>query len=217
MENASKALIIAGNVLISLLVITVFVFGFTNLREYMSSKQDLEYIEQATDFNKQFDEYNRKGIYGSEFFTLVNLVENYNKKYLQSDGYTKLDIQVTFKKSADVVPFDINGTKIIKKDQTYNAEGISKILDDLEDGIKDSGNIVVGRYKVKDLAGKRTNELLVLLNNDQTLVDNCVSLCNTYSEYKSALSTLKGYTFDVKKFSYDRTNGRLYLMEFEKN
>ena len=213
MENASKALIIAGGVLISLLVISLLVFGFTNLKDYMSSKQSVDYTEQISEFNRQFDAYN-KDIYGSELLSLANKVEDYNKKYRTEDGYTKLEIQVTFLTDESITPFNF-GSKIIEKGKKYKAEDINDIVEDIEDNIKELGKLQYGTYKVKDIAGKRTNELEKLVGKEK--LEECVNNINNYSRYKSALSTLKGYKFNVGEFKYNTTNGRIELMTFTKN
>ena len=53
MENASKALIMAGGVLIALLVIGLLVFFYNNLSGLQSIEQSNDDVEAITEFNKK--------------------------------------------------------------------------------------------------------------------------------------------------------------------
>lgn len=90
MENAAKALQMAAGVLISVMVLTLVVIGYNNLSATKRIEQDIEGREQAVNFNKQFDSYNKK-LYGSELIALANLIEDYNKRYPVSEGYYQID------------------------------------------------------------------------------------------------------------------------------
>ena len=71
MENASKALIMAGGIFIALLVITLLVFFYNNIVTVQNADEEAEIIEQAAEFNKQYDVYNRNNLYGSEILSLA--------------------------------------------------------------------------------------------------------------------------------------------------
>ena len=72
MENAAKALQLAGGILITLLVITALVYGYSRLSEVKQIEQDNERDQQSADFNLQYEVYNRAGVYGSEILSLAN-------------------------------------------------------------------------------------------------------------------------------------------------
>lgn len=99
MENASKALIMAGSILLALLVIGALIFMF---REVGSNRQsDQEEVKQAqiNEFNKSYLSY-EKTLYGSELLSLVNKMEDYNKKENQeNNGYTPMEITITIKQA----------------------------------------------------------------------------------------------------------------------
>ena len=75
MENASKALIMAGSVLIAIVVISLLVIFFGNLRGLQNTTQSVEQVEQATEFNKQYDAYARD-VYGSELLSIANKIND---------------------------------------------------------------------------------------------------------------------------------------------
>ena len=71
MENASKALIMAGSVLIAILVIGMLVLGYRNLSSLEQQKEDSE-SDSTLNYMVKFEQFNRK-LYGSELITLANL------------------------------------------------------------------------------------------------------------------------------------------------
>ena len=82
MENASKALIMAGAVLLGVLILTVTVALFRSLGS--SSAVIMEEIENAriAEFNNQFLKYYglEEGITAHDIVTIINLANDYNKK-----------------------------------------------------------------------------------------------------------------------------------------
>lgn len=80
MENASKALIMAGSVLIALLVVGALVLMFSNLTSYQNSNEKATKDEQITKFNQEYSTYNRKDVRGNELYSLINRVVDYNRR-----------------------------------------------------------------------------------------------------------------------------------------
>ena len=60
MENASKALIIAGGFLIAILVISLLVTGWNKLTYFSKTQEEIQTVEQIIEFNKEFESYNMK-------------------------------------------------------------------------------------------------------------------------------------------------------------
>ena len=80
MENASKALIIAGSLLISLVIAGALVLMFTNLSTYQDSNIQTSRESQIQLFNQDFLSYNRKNVRGNDILTLINKVVDYNER-----------------------------------------------------------------------------------------------------------------------------------------
>ena len=80
MENASKALIMAGSVLIALMIIGALVLMFGNLTSYQKTDTSSTRTAQITEFNNQFETYNRDDVRGSELYSLLNRVIDYNRR-----------------------------------------------------------------------------------------------------------------------------------------
>lgn len=98
MENATKALTMAGGILIAMLVVSLVTFGITRLNSYQETKDSSKKVEQITEYNKRFETYNKKVIKGYEIVSLANLVENTNNQYGDTIyRYTPLKAYISFK------------------------------------------------------------------------------------------------------------------------
>lgn len=80
MENASKALIMAASVLISLVIIGALVLMFNNLTTYQKTETEDARDAQVVEFNNQYETYNRKNVRGSDLYSLLNKVVDYNRR-----------------------------------------------------------------------------------------------------------------------------------------
>lgn len=76
MENASKALLIAGGVLIAILIIGLLVNSFTSISSIQQTKLSEEEQEKLVKFNEQYTKYLGQYVYGTEVVTLRNKYEN---------------------------------------------------------------------------------------------------------------------------------------------
>ena len=94
MENATKALQMAAGVLVSIMILGLVVYGYNSLSATRKVEQDVIRQEQAVNFNKSFEGYNKDTLRGSELISLANKVEDYNARYLSTDGYTKIELTV---------------------------------------------------------------------------------------------------------------------------
>lgn len=94
MENATKALIIAGGMLIAMLIVGLLVFGYTQLRQYQQTAYDEESTRKLADFNERFEAYNRTTVRGYQIISLGNLVYDTNIRYADYQGYEDVAVQV---------------------------------------------------------------------------------------------------------------------------
>ena len=99
MENASKALLIAGGVLIALIIITMFLLMSNRLSNIQKEQQEMEKTKQLAAFNAEYEAFDRKVMYGVDVITLINKVAENNKKYAGNTYYqiiiTLNNIQIT--------------------------------------------------------------------------------------------------------------------------
>lgn len=124
MENASKALIIAGAILLSILIIGLGMAVFNNAKEALSGA-NLDKEKIAT-INAQYEAYIGENIKGSQVKTLCNLVRDNNLTADQSETFT-----ITINSVTEAT--DINKLKnTIANGKTYTVEatyGSNKLIE----------------------------------------------------------------------------------------
>ena len=150
MENASKALLIAGGVLIGILVVSVLVFAFNQMSEYQSSSSDLEKSNQLSQFNAQFVQYAKPNLKGTELITLLNRVVDFNNKTIGAgtiDYAENITVNVSMTNSSGedfntkhsaskLLPTSLGYPNFEVKNATSN---LMKIIEEMREGESDLG------------------------------------------------------------------------------
>lgn len=80
MENASKALLMAGGVLLTILVVSLLMYAISMYSDYQQNQIRLAEIEDTAKFNQQFTNYERDDVLGYEVLSLANKVMDYNNR-----------------------------------------------------------------------------------------------------------------------------------------
>lgn len=81
MENASKALLMAGGILLGVLILSGLVLMWTKISELQASQSEATKEEQIIKFNQEFETYvSEEEISGVDLISLLNKIESYNKK-----------------------------------------------------------------------------------------------------------------------------------------
>ena len=80
MENASKALLIAGGILIAVIIISLLVVMFTQIGDYQKSQSSGSKESQLAEFNRDFERYTEDEIRGVDLVSLINKIHDYNTK-----------------------------------------------------------------------------------------------------------------------------------------
>ena len=144
MENASKALIMAGGILIALMTIGALIFMFDSISGVENQKSQNAEIEAVLEFNKQFEEFDTAGLRGSDMITVMNKIINYNRKVrADQEGYNYIEISITFKQNfADI---SANTTKTLVFNENDNNEET------------DHGNELYAKYR--EWFGKTSKEM----------------------------------------------------------
>lgn len=72
MENASKALLMAGGILIAIIIIALLVKSFSSVSSFQKAKLTEEEQAQIIAFNEKYTKYVGQYVYGTEVLTLIN-------------------------------------------------------------------------------------------------------------------------------------------------
>ena len=81
MENATKALSIAGAILITIIIIALGVQVYNGIKELPMSEEERLEAEEIEKFNSKFNIYNNKSLYKAEFKSVINKIIDNNKTY----------------------------------------------------------------------------------------------------------------------------------------
>ena len=243
MENASKALMIAGGVLVAILLISLIVFYRSQISGLMEAKDSVQEFEQISEFNKQFDVYYRDKVYGSEILSLVNKINDYNDKYYKTGNYVPLRIQIQLKNTYYLTKLQggTEKTEVLFQPKTY-IEGytdskakkteISTPIKKLENAektastiqtytVKENGKTSKIQTSIASLSGYRDNEITQMFSYNQTLWNSIKSQISVYRKNHTVLVTFKEKVFRADKFEYDTANGtesgRIKSMSFVQN
>lgn len=122
MENASKALIIAGSILISIIIISLGVVVFQRMSGSVSDNANLDQQERAS-FNAKITPYIGENISGSQVNALIQTARAINNKSI-NDGDNVKRIEIKNSSGYLLTKDNDNGTpKNVKTGTYYKVEG----------------------------------------------------------------------------------------------
>lgn len=124
MENASKALLMAGGIIIAVLTIALVVMVFNSSSEYYKAQDNVEAVEQIAAFNQEYESYNKKLLRGTDVISVCNKAISNNKKY---SDIPENQINVRFKLVEDLM------NKTFVKDREYSKDDLSTLKKKTED------------------------------------------------------------------------------------
>ena len=82
MDNAAKALQIAGAVLLAVIILSLITYSFRQFGKMPQSQDEQMSTEQLAKFNQEFEVYKKSKMYGVDVISCLNKVQNYNDKYV---------------------------------------------------------------------------------------------------------------------------------------
>lgn len=195
MENASKALLIAGTILISILIIGIFVYVFRaggSLGEAYDKKQTAEQLEL---YNSKFEAYLGRDCTIMDMISLCNLAYNVN----ESSNYDSQD-SIELKVYAGKKIFNIS-----KEPPQRDNEG--KIIDATH---LNRNQVFVGesmgtKISIYDLTTKTLKELGIDSTEDKL----------TETRLSEQNGTIYKYLFENTEIKYEHNNGKVSSMKFQ--
>lgn len=114
MENASKALIMAGEILIGILILGLLVYGYNNWSYFSDEQEKSKEIKQLAAFNREYESYNRRLLRGVEVISLMNKAISNNEKYKDNLGYYGIDITFEMVEAVSYKKEDITENRFYK-------------------------------------------------------------------------------------------------------
>lgn len=206
MDNAPKALLMAGGMLMAIIVITIFLIMYNNvikIEEINKSQNEEEIIKK---FNEPFLSYSKNVMYGSDIISVINLAENSNLKYGAKSPTDEFYVDISFKLERSL--YSIKDTYIINNDGRYvksgNQEQTEVIAGGKEYSISKDWNTVIYPKLMKELGKK-----------EQVIVDQKKdgAVLKSYAIVNNVIYELKRKTFACTEVKNDG-NGRIISMKF---
>lgn len=245
MENASKALIMAGGMMLAILIVGLLLYAWGLFSEYQSSQDSLADIEDTAKFNEQFSNYDRDNVRGYELLSLVNKVIDYNyRKSNATDAkndekFTPITLKIN-------LGSDKNRKKLAKdeelrlfKEKTYTQSDATNKFQSIMEKAKEIEELYGGSDQATKIAkgidsifisseqgeqgAQKLNEAINKFNacSTKTKVATQSELndqkINAYTYYE--FMQFKSAKFDSEPASikYDANTGRITQMEFTFN
>ena len=78
MDNAVKALEIAGGILIVILVISLFIYMFAQVGYNQAMQNSNIETQKLLQFNKKYEAYNKNLLYGTDVLSVINMARSNN-------------------------------------------------------------------------------------------------------------------------------------------
>lgn len=184
MENASKALIMAGSVLIALMIIGALLLMFNNLTSYQDTDIQGTREAQIVAFNNQYTTYDRNNVRGSDIYSLLNKVIDYNRrKSTEGTGndqgqyvqYEPMSITIKMDKTKLAAP---DGKNILFTENEYT---VNKNKNKFEEDITREVRDIETKYGKDSLAKLTTGLTKIFIDSTSSETKKKEAIINYYN------------------------------------
>ena len=214
MENASKALLMTGGILIGIILLTLGVYLYGIMRDAEQTRATILSEEQLVKYNQEYTSYDKGAMYGTDVISVLNKAINNNKTY-EDDESMWIDVKFrllddvstvtnvyTWNKNTKKYVLNNNETKKIKSTYGFNKDtdyyllkNLNEISSFLSEGVKETSN------KKEDLSAT---------DNIRLAVDGH----NPYKITYSGFSDFKRMIFKCTDIKYNDV-GKVNYLEFK--
>ena len=112
MDNAAKALVIAGGILIAILIISLGVYIWRLSGNFINQGEEERELERIKAFNQEYESYQRQALRGTDIISVINKIRNNN---IKNSGTEELQISWEINLKQDLT--DSNNQILLKKGQ----------------------------------------------------------------------------------------------------
>ena len=203
MENASKALAMAGGLLLAIIIIAVLMYVVQNTASLKKAEEDKEIAEQITKFNMEYESYEKTLLRGTELVTLINKAIANNKKYEDSDKVYDIDIHFKLKTpiKETIVTVEEGKKKNTEEKVTFGEAKTYKLIDNNR-----SDRINEDITQFMNIGALNSTDAYEIINYKD--IDNYQMVYSGFTDFKRKI-------FKCTKIEYSDVTGRVNLLEFE--
>lgn len=201
MENATKALMIAAGVLIAMVIIGALLLMFNSLSDYQKSETQNEREQQIIEFNSQYEAFIGKNIRGSDLYSLLNKVVDYNRRKSSAGtgknddgqyiGYEPIKIEFEIGRGNLNKFYADNDTEHLIKKEKYIQSGTSNEFKEIETAV----STIEGKYGQEELNKLITAKEKIFISDR-----------SSEAEKKMAVETFNNISKNKKINKYDEIN-----------
>lgn len=227
MENATKALTMAGGVLIAIMVIAALIYASGTFQVIPKAQDESAETRQLTLFNQQYESYARDALYGTDLISILNKARDNNERYDLTNPEERMYIEIEFTLLNDV-------EETTKEYKEYLSGSNKGKIEEIEGSDKASSKTVMKAdkiYKLSELTQlsesnemrKFFDKLLDFNNNTEfnrkedkqtgSFVENGVRY-RTFTRKIPDTSEFKTRIFKCTIYKHD-SEGRINYMKFE--
>jgi len=128
MENASKALLIAGGIFLGIITLSILVVLMNNISNIGASHEEKKKAQELAAWNAEWEAYNKSYLYGAEVLTVSNKAKQNNLEHKDNSTYhvsiiINLDPKIIG--GAYVLPEQAEYELSLRKTEAFKCVGIS--------------------------------------------------------------------------------------------
>lgn len=126
MENASKALIMAGGILLAMMILALVIYVTTSMTSMQEAQDTRIAAQQLEEFNNSYLVYNKTIMYGADVLSVYNKAKNEDEYDIKIVAIDNSETSISIDNSHN---FKISIFKCEEEKIEYNEEGrISKMI-----------------------------------------------------------------------------------------
>ena len=221
MENASKALLIAGGMLLSMMIMAMLIALGISISDVAESQDKKQLTEQIQEFNKGYEAYNKTKMFGIDVITVTNKAINHNKTIAATEAEPYyVNIKIKTNQTFETIVMEIDNTKINGTQKRLNGAYITTNIKNLLGNPSNNYGAYLEEGVVYELGVWQNNGESFIMNNNFVqffagdTIDKTVTTADkkkTYTMY-SALTNFKIAVFECTEIKYEQ--GRVSSMTF---
>lgn len=203
MENASKALAMAGGILLAIIIIAVLMYVVQNTASLKKTEQEREISEQVSKFNMEYESYQKSLLRGTELVSIINKAIANNKKYEDNEKVYDIDIQFKLKTpiKETIVTIEDGKKKKTEEQVTFGEAKTYKLIDD-----RRSDRISEDISQFMEIGALDSSNAYEIINYKD--IDNYQMIYSGFTDFKRKI-------FKCTKIEYSNVTGRVNLLGFE--
>ena len=221
MENASKALLIAGGMLLTMMIMAMLISLGISISDVAESQDKNQLTKQIQEFNKGYEAYNKTKMFGIDVITVTNKAINHNKTIAatETEAYY-VNIKIKTNQTFETIVMETDNTKIYGEQKRLKGANITTNIKNLLGNPSNNYGAYLDAGVLYELGVWQNNGESFIMNNnfmqffEGDTIDKTVTTPDkkkTYTMY-SALTNFKIAVFECSEIEYEE--GRVSSMTF---